>query len=72
MSSGGVGLSHAAVDLLLAIVETPSMAISGAALDGYYPAAGAELIAAGALEAEGFEPVAVSKADHDDAVRTPR
>ena len=68
MSSGGVGLSHAAVDLLLAIVETPSMAISGAALDGYYPAAGAELIAAGALEAEGFEPVAVSKADHDDAV----
>jgi hypothetical protein len=61
-------LSHAAVDLLLTIVETPSMAISGAALDGYHAAAGAELIAAGALEADGFEPLAVCEADHEDAV----
>ena len=68
MSDATARLSHAAVDLLLTIIETPSMAISGAALDGYYPAAGAELIAAGTLEVEGFEPVAVSKADHDDAV----
>jgi hypothetical protein len=68
MSEAKVGLSHAAVDLLLTIIETPSMAISGAALDGYHAGAGGELVAAGALEADGFEPVAVSQADHDDAV----
>lgn len=68
MSDATARLSHAAVDLLLTIVETPSMAISGAALDGYHAGAGAELVAAGALEADGFEPVAVSQADHDDAV----
>lgn len=67
MSEAKVGLSHAAVDLLLTIIETPSMAISGAALDGYHAGAGGELVAAGALEADGFEPVAVSQADHDDA-----
>lgn len=68
MSEAKVGLSHAVVNLLLTIVETPSMAISGAALDGYHAGAGAELVAAGAFEAGGFEPVAVSQADHDDAV----
>jgi hypothetical protein len=68
MSDATARLSHAAVDLLLTIIETPSMAISGAALDGYHAGAGAELVAAGALEADGFEPVAVSQADHDDAV----
>jgi hypothetical protein len=44
------------------------MVISGAALDGYHARAGAELVAAGALDADGFEPVAVSQADHDDGV----
>lgn len=68
MSDATARLSHAAVDLLLTIIETPSMAISGAALDGYHAGAGAELVAVGALEADGFEPVAVSQADHDDAV----
>lgn len=68
MSDARARLSHAAVDLLLTIIETPSMAISGAALDGCHAGAGAELVAVGALEADGFEPVAVSQADHDDAV----
>jgi hypothetical protein len=68
MSETGARLSHAAVDLLLTIVETPGMAISGAALDGYHTEAGAELGAVGALEVDGFEPVAASQADHDDAV----
>ena len=44
------------------------MAISSVALDGYHAEAGAELIAVGALHADGFEPVAISQADHDDAV----
>lgn len=68
MSDATARLSHAAVDLLLTIIETPSMVISGAALDGYHARAGAELVAAGALDADGFEPVAVSQADHDDGV----
>ena len=68
MSDATARLSHAAVNLLLTIIETPSMVISGAALDGYHARAGAELVAAGALDADGFEPVAVSQADHDDGV----
>ena len=36
MSDATARLSHAAVDLLLTIIETPSMVISGAALDGYH------------------------------------
>ncbi|HXF88078.1 MAG TPA: hypothetical protein VNK48_06990 [Xanthobacteraceae bacterium] len=68
MSDAMARLSHAAVDLLLTIIETSSMAISGAALDGYHAGAGAELVAVGALEADGFEPMAVSQVDHEDAV----
>ena len=61
-------LSQAAVDLLVVIAETPGLAISGAALSGFHADAGAELIAAGALQLDGFEPVTASLADHDDAV----
>ncbi len=67
MSETKPRLSHAAIDLLLGIVESPSMSIAGAVLDGYHAGAGAELVNAGALQADGFEPVAVSQADHDDA-----
>jgi hypothetical protein len=56
-----------AVDLLLTIAETPAMAISSVALHDFHATAGAALIAAGALKPDGFEPVAVSQADHDDA-----
>ncbi len=61
-------ISHRAGDLILAIMETPGMTISATALDDYHAEAGAELIALGALEPVGFEPVTVSQADHDDAM----
>lgn len=68
MSDAKGRLSKAAVDLLVVIAETPSLAISGTALSGFHADAGAELIAAGALQPDGFEPVTTSLADHDDAV----
>lgn len=68
MSETKQDLSHAAVDLLLSILDAPSMTISAVAMDGYHAKAGAELLAAGALHPDGFEPVAVASADHDDAV----
>jgi hypothetical protein len=43
------------------------MAISASALDSH-KRAGAVLVAAGAIEPDGFEAVAVSQADHDDAI----
>ncbi len=67
MSNAEARLSQAAVDLLIVIAETPSLAISGTALGNFHVDAGAELIAAGALQPDGFEPVTVSLADHDDA-----
>jgi hypothetical protein len=57
-----------AVDLLLSIAESPRMAISGAALDGFHKKIGTELVNAGAIKPDGFEAVAVSPADHDDAI----
>jgi hypothetical protein len=57
-----------AVDLLLSIAESPGMAIPSTALDDFYKVAGTELFAAGALKLDGFEAVATSQADHDDAV----
>jgi hypothetical protein len=68
MSDAKVRLSQAAVDLLVVIAETPDLVISGIALTDYHADAGAELIAAGALQPDGFEPVAVSQADHDDTM----
>jgi hypothetical protein len=56
------------VDLLLSIAESPEMALSSTALDGFHKTAGTTLIAAGALKLDGFEAVAASQADHDDAV----
>jgi hypothetical protein len=61
-------LSFEAVDLLLSIVESPGMAITATALDDFHEEVGPELIAAGAVKPDGFEAVAVSKADHDDAI----
>jgi len=55
------------VDLLLSIAESPKMAISGVALDGFYKKIGSVLVDAGAVKPDGFEEVAVSQADHDDA-----
>jgi hypothetical protein len=56
------------VDLLLSIAENPSMAISSAAFHDFHLKAGTALVAVGALKPDGFEPVAVTQADHDDAV----
>ena len=63
-------ISYRAVELVLNIMEMPNMGISATALDEYHSEAGAELLALGALEPDGFEPVAVSQADHDDTVVT--
>jgi hypothetical protein len=56
------------VDLLLSIAESPRIAISGAALDGFHKTIGTVLVSAGAIKPDGFEAVAVSQADHDDAI----
>jgi hypothetical protein len=63
-----MNLGGNAVDLLLAIAETPDMAISAVALRDYDGGVGSLLVDAGALTPDGFEPVAASQADHDDAV----
>src|SRR5512144_2419979 len=55
-----------AVALLLTLMETPEAELSGEALQDFYPAAGAALIAAGALQPSGYEPVVTCLADHDD------
>ena len=68
MSDANGRLSQVAVDLLVVIAETPDLVISGIALSDYHADAGAELISAGALQPDGFEPVAVSQADHDDTM----
>src|SRR5512147_486128 len=60
------GLSGDAVALLLTLMETAEAELSGAALQDFYPAAGAALIAAGALQPSGYEPVTTCLADHDD------
>jgi hypothetical protein len=55
------------VKLLLSIAETPGMGISASALDEF-PEAGTALVIAGAIKPDGFEAVAVSHADQDDAI----
>jgi hypothetical protein len=68
MSKRTMNLGGNAVDLLLAIAETPDMVISAVALRDYDGGVGSLLVDAGALKSDGFEPVAASQADHDDAV----
>src|SRR5512134_1825481 len=60
------GLGGNAVALLLTLMETAEAELSGEALQSFYPAAGTALIAAGALQPSGYEPVATCLADHDD------
>lgn len=55
-----------AVDLLLTLMEAPEARLSGATLQDFYPDAGAALIHANALKADGHEPVITGMADHDD------
>jgi hypothetical protein len=54
----------------LSIAESSRMEISQATVDDFYTTAGAALVAVGALKPDGFEPVTVSQADHDDATVT--
>ncbi len=61
-------ISREAVELLFSIIETPGLTISATVLDDYYCRAAAELKAFGMLILDGFEAVAVSQADHDDAM----
>jgi hypothetical protein len=61
-------LGFEAVDLLLSIAESPRMAISATALDDFHEEVGLALLTAGAIKPDGFEAVAVSQADHDDAI----
>lgn len=66
MSDPTSGLSADAVDLLLTLMEAPEAVLSGAALQDFYPDAGAALVNAGALKAAGHEPMTTGMADHDD------
>jgi hypothetical protein len=59
-------LRREAVELLSSIAESSGMVISATAL-GVHKNAGEELLAAGAIKPCGFEAVAVSQTDHDDA-----
>lgn len=61
-------LGFEAVDLLLSIAESPRMAISATALDDFHKEEGRALLTAGAIKPDGFEAVAVSQADHEDAI----
>ncbi len=67
MKFDGLSLDREAVELLFSIIESPEMAISATALD-FHKRAGEDLLTAGAIEADGFEAVAASQADHDDAI----
>lgn len=67
MTFDGLRLSREAVELLWLISETLGMAIAATALD-FHQSAGVELVAAGAIKPDGFEAVAASQADHDDAI----
>lgn len=67
MSDPASDLDADAVALLLTLMEAPEACISGAALQDFYSHAGRSLITAGALQADGYEPVATCMADHEDA-----
>jgi hypothetical protein len=67
MSDPASGLSADAVNLLLTVLEAPEARVSGAALAEFFPDAGRALIGVGALAADGYDSVATSTADHDDA-----
>jgi hypothetical protein len=66
VSDAASPLGTDAVDLLLTLMEAPEAVLSGAALHDFYPDVGAALINAGALKADGHEPVITGMADHDD------
>ena len=67
MPGNGSGLTPAALELLLNIVETPEAAISRAVLDDYHGSESVLLKETSLLKPHGHEAVSVSKADHDDA-----
>jgi hypothetical protein len=67
ISEGLPKLEAAAVDLLLQITETPTAAIAGEVLDGFFDASAATaLIRSGLLEPAGHVPATASQADDDD------
>ena len=59
-------LDRPAVDLVLSVVETPSVIITSEVLDGYYALAGDALKASGLLEPSGEQRTLASLVDHDD------
>lgn len=66
MPERAVSLDGPALDLLLAVLETPDGVLAGAVLEDRYPDAGKTLTTAGLLVPAGHEEVAASLADHDD------
>jgi hypothetical protein len=60
-------LAPGSVDLLLQLLEAPQPILSGEALAGPYRTAAAPLMAGGLLIPAGYEAVATSGSDHDDA-----
>jgi hypothetical protein len=66
MSDTKRGLSHAAVDLLLRVVETPNALIAGPVLTDYYRPVANQLQTHGLLVPDGYEAATTSLADHDD------
>jgi len=66
MPDSRIGLSSAALDLLLSAVETPEAVISGAVLDVYHAAEAVALKETGLLKPHGHEAGFTSEADHDD------
>lgn len=67
MSDRPPQFGRGAVDLLLQILETPSAAVTAAAIETLGPGLAAPLIGAGLLKSAGHEAAAVSMSDHDDA-----
>jgi hypothetical protein len=59
-------IGREALDLLLAVLELPTFALSATAVEELHPEAAAALQAAGLLHAEGHEESVPSAADHDD------
>ena len=59
-------IDRKSVDLLLAILETPTGKIAGTALSDYHARQAARLLAANLLESSGHVAATTSLADHDD------
>lgn len=66
MPDQNTGLSSAALDLLLKVVETPEGVISGSALDDYHAVEAVALKDSGLLKPHGHETGTASQSDHDD------